>query len=123
MATVYLIGKVASISWLSATHQMKEWSMEVKCDIVDVTNFGSAGFKENAAGLFFANISTAGPYKGAEGVNQGDAVTLTLATGGAGPSFAIIFRVETLKISTDVTGAAQFAVSGPSTGTFTLTGI
>ncbi len=120
---IYYAGKTASIVWNSITLPLSHWSMTLKSEAVDVTNFGSGGCKENIDGLSEAEITASGPYSGKPiGVTAGDRQTLTVnvnATGPVGFTFTTA-QCTHAKITANVKGAVQCEFTFVSSGSITL---
>jgi hypothetical protein len=119
----YYAGKTANIVWNAVSLPLSQWSMTLKSEAVDVTNFNSAGFKESIDGLGEAEITASGPYSGHPlGITAGDRQSLTVNVNTTGP---IGFTFTTAqctqaKISADVKGAVQCEYTFVSSGSITL---
>ncbi len=117
----FLSGKNGSISVGGAAQPLTNWSIDVKTETADVTNFTSSGWQELLSTIASVDISAEGPYDGSSGVTQGTACTFILATGttGAftGPSFEVAAIVTSVKVSTEVKDVAKIAYTASSTGT------
>lgn len=116
----YYAGKNSSVTISASARPMDTWSLDLKCDPVDVTNFTSSGYQENVAGVFSADVSFGGPFDGTEGISQGDSVAVTLGVH-ASLSYAVTVRLSSVKISTDVKGVARIDATGTSNGSFSIT--
>jgi len=119
----YFAGKTASIVWNSVTLPLSQWSMTLKSEAVDVTNFNSGGFKESIDGLSEAEITASGPYSGAPlGVTPGQRAALTVNVNSIGPVGFTFTTAQCTqgKISADVKGAVQCEYTFVSSGTITL---
>lgn len=94
---------------------LTDWSIDVKTDFLDVTNFTSGGWQEGLAGIFSADISASGPYDGSSLITQGTAARfkLTIATG---IDLLVDCRVNSVKIDTSVKDVAKISYSATSTG-------
>ena len=117
----FYAGKAASVTIAASARPMDTWSIDLKCEPVDSTNFTSGGYTENVAGLFSADVSFGGPYDDAEGVQKGDSVSVIFGIGGGGQSFTIVTRITSAKVSTDVKGLARIDYTGVSNGSFSIT--
>ena len=119
----FYAGKLASLTIGAAAQPMTDWTLDVKEEAIDTTNFTSGGFQESVGGIDAADITCTGPYDGTSGVTMGTVVSFVLATGGAvpGPSFTVPARVTSVNVSTSVRGVATVSITAQSTGTFTVT--
>lgn len=98
---------------------LTDWSIDIKTDALDVTNFNSGGWQEILAGIFSADISASGPYDGSSLITQGTAarMKLTVATG---LDLIVDVRVNSVKIDTSVKDVAKISYSATSTGVHTF---
>ena len=98
---------------------LSDWSIDIKTDALDVTNFSSGGWQEILAGIFSADISASGPYDGSSLITQGTAarMKLTVATG---LDLVIDVRVNSVKIDQSVKDVAKISYSATSTGVHTF---
>lgn len=113
-------GKLATASIGGVAHGASSWSMNIQCEMVDVTTFLSLGFKENIAGLFSAEVTISGPYDSATAITVGTAVALVIEVVAATGFTVTLARCKSVRLSTDVAGAAQFEAAFDSTGSITL---
>ncbi len=114
-------GKIASITIAASARPYDQFDLKFKSEVIDTTNFTSSGYAANVAGIFSCNVSFSGPYDGAEGMAQGDSVSIVFLTGSA-VSLTIIVRIGEIGISTAARNKAdQIAISGTSNGVFTVT--
>ena len=115
-------GKNASVTWNSVARDMDKLDLSFKSEVVDTTSFTSSGYQSNLDGIYSFSATTEGPYNGSAGLTQGQLVTVTFATGGGGPSFAIPLRVAEMRISTATRNAvARYSMSMESSGTYSVT--
>lgn len=117
----FFAGKAAGVTIATTTRPMDTWSIDLKCEPVDTTNFGSGGYTENVAGLFSADVSFGGPYDNSEAVQAGDSVAVSFLIGGAGQTFIVTTRITSAKVSTDVKGLARIDYTGVSNTSFSIT--
>jgi predicted secreted protein len=98
---------------------LSDWSIDIKTDALDVTNFTSGGWQEILAGIFSADISASGPYDGSSLITQGTAarMKLTVATG---MDLVVDVRVNSVKIDHSVKDVAKISYSATSTGVHTF---
>jgi len=98
---------------------LSDWSIDIKTDALDVTNFTSGGWQEILAGIFSADISASGPYDGSSLITQGTAarMKLTVATG---MDLLVDVRVNSVKIDHSVKDVAKISYSATSTGVHTF---
>ena len=61
----FLSGKSGSVTVANASWKLREWSLDMRTDASDVTNFSSSGYRENIAGLTGGSLSMSGPYDSA----------------------------------------------------------
>jgi len=116
---VFYAGKDASVQVGATNWKLSEYNLELDADILDTTNFGSGGYKENIAGLSFAKIQAKGPYyTGGSAMTAGASYTITITVGGA-VTFAIPFRIGNIKVTGDVKGVQMVEFSGESNGSLT----
>lgn len=115
-------GKNASVTWSAISQTAEKFDLDFKAEVIDTTNFTSQGYQSNLAGVFSCSGTADGPYNGSLGLTQGQLITITFATGGGGPSFAMPMRNSSIRISTATRNqVARFAMSMESSGTFTVT--
>ena len=101
---------------------MDQSSIDFVAEVVDTSNFTSSGYQSNLDGMYSANATCSGPYNGSLALTQGQLITMTFATGGGGPSFAIPFRVSNIKLATAARNqVAKADLTLASSGTFTVT--
>lgn len=118
----FYVGKVASTTWTAVSHPMEKFDLDFAAEVIDTTNFTSSGYQTNEAGVFSCSGSTEGPYNGTTGLTQGQAITVTFALGGGGPSFAIPMRVGSMRVSTATRNTvARFSASMQSNGVYAVT--
>ena len=100
------------------TKKLTDWSMDVKTESLDVTNFTSSGWQEVISGIFSIEVSASGPYDGTSSVTQGTAVTMILDIDGAGATVAYsgLALITSVKIDLSVKDVAKISYSGTSTG-------
>ena len=115
--------KAASVTISATSRPYNTFKLAFKSEIADTTNFTSAGYQSNEAGIFMCDVTFSGPYDGAEGFLPGDSVAITFATGGAGPSFAPTVRLSEVDIdSANIRNSvSQIACTGTSNGTYSIT--
>ncbi len=118
----FFAGKNASCVWNATAQTAEKFDLDFSSEVVDTTNFSSAGYQENVAGVFACRGSCDGPYNGSLGITQGELLTITWAVGGGGPSFALPMRNSSIKINTATHNqVARFAIALESSGVFTVT--
>lgn len=114
-----LAGKSGSIGFGASNFALREWTVDMRIDPIDTTNFDSAGYKENIAGLIGATISARGPYnQGAMAVTGGSSYAFNLRVNST-TGFAVTARVTSIRLVTGVDNAVQVDISAESTGSFT----
>jgi len=114
-----LAGKGGSIAFGASNLALREWTLDMRVDPIDVTNFDSAGFKENIAGLTSAAISARGPYnQGSMAVTAGSSYAFNLRVNST-TGFAVTARVTSVRLVTGADNAVQVDISAESTGSFT----
>jgi hypothetical protein len=119
----FFAGKSGTITIGGTARPLTDWSIDVKTDSLDVTNFTSGGWQELLGGIYSIDISASGPYNGTSGVTQGTAVALVLDVdgAGAGPSFSGNALVTSVKIDQSVKDVAKISYSASSSGSWTAT--
>lgn len=114
----FYAGKLGSISIDGTAQPLTDWSIDLKSEAIESTNFTSGGYQENEAGIASADISANGPLGGITG-EPGDAAVFVLSTGGGGGSFTVTARITSIKVDTSVKGIAQISYTATSTGAIT----
>jgi hypothetical protein len=117
----FFAGKSATMTVGASAQPMTDWTLDIKEEAIDVTNFTSSGYQESVGGINAADITCTGPYDGTSGVTMGTAASFILATGGGGTSFTVPARVTSVNVATSVRGVATISITAQSTGTFTVT--
>jgi len=116
----FYAGKLATCTIGASAQPMTDWTLDVKEEAIDVTNFTSGGYQESVGGINAADITCTGPYDGTSGVTMGTPASFVLTTGGGGPSFTVTARVTSVNTSTNVRGVATVSITAQSTGTFSV---
>lgn len=115
----FLAGKGGSVTVGTATWKLREWSLDMKTDASDVTNFSSSGYRENIAGLTGASLSASGPFDStAMALTAGTSYSFTLAVSNT-VNFSVSARVTNIRVTTNVDRAVEVSISAESTGSFT----
>lgn len=120
----FYVGKSGTITIGGTSRPLTDWSIDVKTDALDVTNFTSGGWQEVLGGIFSIDISCSGPYNGTSGVTQGTLAAFVLdvdAIGTGGPSFSGNGLVTSVKIDHSVKDVAKISISATSSGSWTAT--
>ena len=114
-------GKSGSVTIANVVRSLTDWSLDVKVNILDTTNFTSGGFDENIPGTRGAEISASGPYNGPSGLNLDNSATFILKVSSAAgsPAFTLNANISSIKIDTSVKDLAKISYSATSTGAFT----
>lgn len=102
---------------------LTDWSLDIKVDEIDVTNFTSSGWKEVQSGIFSCDITASGPYDTNNvGVTQGSATifSLDLDAGGAFGAFTGSGLVTNIKIDNSVKDVAKITYTATSNGPWTV---
>lgn len=117
MAT--LAGKSGYIALGNTNYAFASWTADITTDAIDTTSFGSAGFRENLAGLTGAKVSARGPYNNtAMALASGSSYAFVLGMS-ASVTFNTTARIDSISVSTDVTKAVEVSITAQSTGSFT----
>lgn len=119
----FFSGKTGSLTVGGTAQPLTDWSIDIKSENIDTTNFGDAGYQTNLAGIGGAEITASGPYDGTAGSTVGTSGNFVLATStdvGA-PSYTVAARISSIKIDVNVKGVAQISYTASSNGTFTIT--
>lgn len=117
----FIPGRGAAVT-ITTARPHANYKLSYKGEVVDTTNFTSSGYQENVFGITSCSVSYSGPYDGAESQAVGDSTAITFTTGGGGPSMAITTRIATIDIEAAARNqAVQFAVTGKSNGSFSVT--
>lgn len=115
-------GKNASVTWSAVAQPCDKYDIDFKSEIIDTSNMTSQGQPTNLAGFNWADASFGGPYNGSIGFLAGSLNTITFATGGGGPSFALPLRVQNIRLATAARNQVkQFTAQATSCGTFSVT--
>jgi hypothetical protein len=115
----FLSGKSGSVTVANASWKLREWSLDMRTDASDVTNFSSSGYRENIAGLTGGSLSMSGPYDSASmALTSGTSYSITLAASNT-INFAVTARITNIRVSTSVERAVEVSVSAETTGSFT----
>lgn len=119
----FYVGKSGHILVGGSAKPLTDWSLDVKVDEIDTTNFTSSGWKEVVGGIFSCDVTASGPYNGSSTVTQGTAVALVLDVdaGGSGPGFSGSALVTSVKIDTSVKDVAKITYTATSTGAWSAT--
>lgn len=115
----FLPGKDGGLTVAAAVWKINEWTLDMGGELSDVTNFVSAGFKENCDALTGANITFSGAFDStAMAIAKGTSYALVLKMS-ATVSIAVTARVKNINIRTKVDDAVRVQVTAESTGSFT----
>jgi hypothetical protein len=115
----FLAGKSADVVIGVTSYKFREWRATMRGDIIDTTNFGSSGYRENIAGLVGASITLRGLHDStAMAFTVGTSYTLILKSS-ASVSYTVSARLETIETGTTVEGAVEAVLTFQSTGSFT----
>jgi len=116
----FYAGKTGSVSVNGATQPLTDWSIDIKCENIDTTNFSDVGYQSNYPGVFSAEITASGPYDGSAGASVGASVAFILvASSDAGaPSITVTARISSIKVDVNVKGVAQINYTASSNGSF-----
>ena len=119
----FYAGKSGTITVGGTSKPLTDWSIDIKVEAIDTTNFSSGGWQEMVSGIYSVDITASGPYNGTSGVTQGTAAAFVLDVDGAGggPSFSGNAIITSLKIETSVKDVAKITYTGVSTGSWTAT--
>lgn len=109
----------------------KSWSLDISSDTVDVTNFGSNGWKESEStlkswsGSIVAIFDASGTAEGAlkTGLTGGSSVTLSLQLGGGSGSLDVYSgeaNITSISITNDVNGIVEATFNFEGTGALTI---
>ena len=112
-------GKSGNVAIDTVNWKLREWTLDMDTDIVDVSNFLSSGKRENLDGLTKASISCRGPYDtGSMALTSGNTANFVLKVGGA-ITFTVTARIAKIRPSVNVEGAGEIEINAESTGNFT----
>ncbi len=115
----FLAGMSGSVTVGTATWKLREWSLDMRTDASDVTNFSSSGYRENIAGLTGGSISASGPFDStAMALTSGTSYSFVLGAS-ATINFTVTARVTSIRVSTTVERAVEVNISAETTGSFT----
>jgi hypothetical protein len=120
----FYAGKSGSVSiGGGAAQSLTDWSIDVKSDAIETTNFTSTGYAEQAYGPKSCDISASGPYDGSAGgqPGTGDHVAFALNVGGGHAAFSCNALITSVKIDQSVKDVAKISYTATSTGEFTIT--
>lgn len=119
----FFSGKTGSLTVGGTAQPLTDWSIDIKSENIDTTNFGDAGYQTNLAGVGGAEITASGPYDGTAGSTVGTSGNFVLATStdGGAPSYTVAARISSIKIDVNVKGVAQISYTASSNGTFSIT--
>ena len=115
----FYAGKAGAVSVNASTQPLTDWSMDVKTDNIDVTNFTSGGWQELYSGIFSADISCSGPYDGSSGVVQGSIATFILQVAPA-LTVTLTALVTSVKVDQNVKDVAKVSYTATTSGTHTI---
>lgn len=124
MAGAFYSGKYGAVSVNGVVQPLTDWSLDIKTDSLDITNFTSEGWNETLAGIFSADISASGPYDGTSAVVQGNIAVFILKVGEIATvplSVTINALVTSVKIDTSVKDVAKISYTATSHQNHTLT--
>lgn len=115
----FLAGKSADVVIGVTSYKFKQWVASMKGDVLDVTNFGSGGYRENIAGLVGATVTLSGALDStAMPFAVGTTYALILKSS-SGVSVTITGRLETIEHTAAVDGSVDVSLTFQSTGSFT----
>jgi hypothetical protein len=115
----FLAGKSGGITIGGATWKLSEWAVDMQSEAVDVTNFESAGYVENIAGLTKATITAKGKFDSTlMGATAGTSYAFSLEASGS-LAYAVTARITSIKLVTEVSKAVEVEVTAESNGSFT----
>jgi len=118
----FFAGKTGSISVNGATQPLTDWSIDIKSENIDTTNFTDGGYQTNYAGIGSAEITASGPYDGGAGALVGASVAfiLTASSDVGAPAYTVTARISSIKIDVNVKGVAQINYTASSNGSFSI---
>lgn len=115
----FLSGKGGSVTVGTASWKLREWSLDMRTDASDVTNFSSSGYRENIAGLTGGSLSCSGPFDStAMALTSGTSYSFTLGASNT-VNFAVTARVTNIRISTTIERAVEVSITAETNGSFT----
>lgn len=121
MPFTFYEGKNASTTWSAVSQPSDKFDLDFKIEIIDTTNMTSGGCQSNLAGIASIDGSLGGPYDGSLGLLPGTLITITFATGGGGPSWALPMRPSSCRLATAARNqVAQITTQMTSSGTFSV---
>lgn len=106
-----------TVSGTDYAKPLTDWSMDVKVDGIEVTNFTSGGWQEQVSGIYSVDITASGPYDGDSKITQGTNARFKLGIGGGGPTFTVDALVSSVKVETSVKDVAKITYTASSSGT------
>ena len=107
-------GKTGFVFVNGTQKPLTDWSLDLKVDSLDVTNFMSGGNQELMPGIFSCDLSASGPYDGYSMVNHGGVTTFTLGYGGG--SAVVTALVTSVKVDDNVKDVVKISYTATSTG-------
>ena len=116
----FYAGKTGSVSVNGATQPLTDWSIDIKSENIDTTNFSDVGYQSNYQGVFSAEITASGPYDGTAGSTVGASVPFILVASNdvGAPSITVTARISSIKVDVNVKGVAQISYTASSNGSF-----
>lgn len=130
MAGTFFAGKYGTVKIGIApgtAMPLTDWSIDLKTESLDVTNFTSLGWQEVLGGVYSLDISASGPYNGASLITQGALVTFRFDVDDTapaphvpeGPYFTGQAIVTSIKIDQSVKDVAKISYTATSHGKWT----
>jgi len=116
----FYAGKGGAVTVNTVAQPLTDWSMDVKTDSLDVTNFTSGGWQELYSGIFSADISCSGPYDGSSSVTQGTIATFILQVA-TGLTVTLTALVTSVKVDQNVKDVAKVSYTATTSGVHTIT--
>jgi hypothetical protein len=116
----FFSGKTGSLTVGGTAQPLTDWSIDIKSENIDTTNFSDVGYQTNSAGVGGAEITASGPYDGTAGASVGASVAFILVASGdvGAPSITVTARISSIKVDVNVKGVAQISYTASSNGSF-----
>jgi hypothetical protein len=120
--TNQLSGKIGYVNIGSTPYAFRHWSVPLKAEILDVSNFLSAGFDQEIVGFFGCKIDLEGPYdEGNMPLTVGALGTFHLGFNATGAIELLVNAiVDEVTATVDAKKEQTLKVSAKSTGVFTI---
>lgn len=121
MAITALAGKSGWFKIAGTSYPQRDWTLQLTCARIDVTNFLSGGFSETIAGFASGTVRTRGILDPSfPQLTLGQALTLDLGIGGGYKvSFSGILLNLTASTAVDKAGEVEFEIG--TNGAFSTT--